>query len=150
MQKLSAKPKNVPRDASLVPCSTSKSLNRDQRLSVTRRRLTDNNSEENRSQHGGSSDLRVQNVVHVLNIRGEPLMPTTQQKASKLLKSKKASVTKRTPFIIQLNYATGENKQEITLGIDSGYRNIGFSAVTNKKVLPSLKAKYEIDCRTQC
>jgi len=36
----------------------------------TCRRLTDNNPEENRSRHGGSSDLRVQNVVHVLNMRG--------------------------------------------------------------------------------
>jgi len=90
-----------------------------------------NGPEEQHSPHRGSSDLRVQNDrVYVLNIRGEPLMPTTQQKANKLLKQDKAKVVRREPFTIQLKYATGENKQDIVLGVDAGYLHIGYSAIT--------------------
>ncbi len=101
--------------------------------SVTDAKSLYNNSEEDNSRHTGSSDLRVLNVVYVLNKRGEPLMPTTQQKSRKLLKQNKAKVVKRMPFTIQLKYATGETKQPITLGIDSGYKYVGFSGVTDKK-----------------
>ncbi len=85
-----------------------------------------NNPEEH--QHSGKSvqDLRVP----VLNMRGEPLMPTTPRKARKLLEAGKAKVVSRTPFTIQLLYPTGEAKQDITLGIDAGYSKIGYSAVT--------------------
>jgi len=73
--------------------------------------------------------------VPVLNMRGEPLMPTTPRKARVLLKQGKAKVVSRTPFVIQLLYPTGENKQDITLGIDAGYSVIGYSAVTAKREL---------------
>jgi len=62
-------------------------------------------------------------------------MPTTSQRARKLLKENKAKVIKRNPFTIQLLYATGESKQDISLNIDSGYLNIGFSVMTNKEEL---------------
>jgi len=75
--------------------------------------------------------------VCVLNMRGQPLMPTTSRKAKKLVKQRKAKVVQRLPFIIQLQYATGETKQEITLGIDAGYLVIGFSAITEKQELIS-------------
>ena len=58
-QKLSVKLKNTPRDTSLVSCSVSSVLNKDQTLSVQDIVLADNISEENHSQHRGSSDLRV-------------------------------------------------------------------------------------------
>ena len=73
--------------------------------------------------------------VFVLNQKGKPLMPTRPQKARKLIEKGKAKVVRRTPFTIQLNYPTGENKQEITIGIDAGYSQVGFSAVTEKKEL---------------
>jgi len=95
-----------------------------------------NNPEEHHSQHRGSSDLRVQNnVVYVVNMRGEPLMPTTQRKANKILKESKAKVVRREPFTIQLKYATGENRQDIILGIDAGYSHIGYSAITANREL---------------
>ena len=47
-------------------------------------------------------------------------MPTTQRKARILLKEKKAKIVKYNPFTIQLNYPTGENKQEVNIGIDTG------------------------------
>ena len=78
-------------------------------------------------------DLRVP----VISMRNEPLMPTTAGKARRLLKEGKAMVISTSPFTIQLHYATGETKQPVTLGIDSGFRYIGFSAVTEKRELIS-------------
>ena len=40
--------------------------------------------------------------VHVLNMRGEPLMPCSPVKARKLLQANKAVVKHREPFTIQL------------------------------------------------
>ena len=73
--------------------------------------------------------------VYVINQRREPLMPTTPSKARKLLKEQKAKVLKRTPFTIQLTYATGETKQSIALGIDAGSKTIGLSATTEEEEL---------------
>lgn len=75
--------------------------------------------------------------VYVLNKRGEPLMPTYPRKARILLKEGKAKVVQRTPFTIQLNYATGECKQDITLGIDAGSKTIGVSATMEDEELYS-------------
>jgi len=59
-------------------------------------------------------------------------MPTTQNKGKKLLHEGKAKVVQRCPFTIQLNYATGETRQPIKLGVDIGYTKLGFSAKTDK------------------
>ncbi|MHA1285864.1 MAG: RNA-guided endonuclease IscB [Candidatus Thorarchaeota archaeon] len=137
MQKLVGRDTCTPMDVSLVRSSVAMSLNREETLGEHGLKTLSNNSEENRSQHGGSSDLRVQNIVYVLNMRGKPLMPTSQQKANKLLRNNKAKVVKRKPFTIQLKYASGEAKQSITLGVDSGYKSVGFSAVSDKQELVS-------------
>lgn len=62
-------------------------------------------------------------------------MPTTPHKARLLLRNSKAKVKIRTPFTIQLLYATGEAKQNITLGIDAGSKYVGLSATTEKQEL---------------
>ena len=62
-------------------------------------------------------------------------MPCSAAKARILLKEKKAKVKRRTPFTIQLTIATGETKQPVTLGVDSGYRHVGLSASTEKAEL---------------
>jgi len=128
---------NSPTDISLICSTEALTLNSSKGVKGSEQSLKTcfNNSEANQSQHGGSSGLRVQNIVYVLNIRGKPLMPTTPQKANKLLKKGETKVVKRKPFTIQLNKATGEEKQKITLGIDIGYQNIGLSATTKKKEL---------------
>ena len=79
--------------------------------------------------------------VYVLNKKGSPLMPTTPARARHLLAAGKAEVKKRTPFTIQLKYATGEAKQEIVLGVDAGSRTIGLSASTEKKELFAAEVK---------
>lgn len=134
MQQLQGELKNTPMNVKsfLVHGSVNCQLNKEETLSVGGKVLPCNNPEGIHSQHRGSSDLRVQNIVYVFNKRGCSLMPTTQRRANVLLKEKKARVVKRIPFTIQLNYATGENKQDITLGIDIGYKNIGFSCVSDK------------------
>lgn len=77
----------------------------------------------------------MDNFVYVLNQRGKALMPCSPAKGKTLLKEGKAKVISRSPFTIQLTIATGETKQNITLGIDSGYLHIGLSAITEKKEL---------------
>jgi len=72
-------------------------------------------------------------------------MPTTPSKARKLLKQGKAKVVKREPFTIQLLYATGETKQDITLGIDAGSKFIGVSATTEKQELFSAEVELRND-----
>ena len=73
--------------------------------------------------------------VFVKNMRGEPLMPCTQRKARLLLKAGKARICKYHPFTIQLDYATGETKQDCTVGIDTGSKNIGIAVRSEDKVL---------------
>jgi N6-L-threonylcarbamoyladenine synthase len=72
-------------------------------------------------------------------------MPTTPCKARKLLKQGKAKVVKREPFTIQLLYATGETKQDITLGVDAGSKIIGLSATTGKQELFSAEVELRND-----
>jgi hypothetical protein len=75
--------------------------------------------------------------AYVLNMRGQPLMPTTPRNARLLLKKGQARVVNRCPFIIQLQYATGETTQPIKLGTDLGYTKVGFSATTTRLELIS-------------
>ena len=83
--------------------------------------------------------------VFVINQRQEPLMPCSPRKARMLLKEGKAKVTKRMPFTIQLTIATGETKQEITIGIDAGSKTIGVSAATDKEELFSAEVELRND-----
>ena len=85
-------------------------------------------------QRTGETNLRVSSV-YVLNLRGEPLMPTTPRNAKIWLRSGKAKVVQTTPFTIQLLDATGENKQPVKLGVDTGSTNVGLSARSEKKEL---------------
>ena len=75
-------------------------------------------------------------MVYVINKNGQPLMPTENHaKVRVLLKSGKAKVVKKCPFIIQLLYDSTNHTQKVTLGVDSGSRHIGISATTKDKVL---------------
>ncbi|MHB1811657.1 MAG: RNA-guided endonuclease IscB [Thermoplasmataceae archaeon] len=49
------------------------------------------------------------------------------------------------PFTIQLLYATGETKQPVRLGTDSGYKYIGFSVITERRELISGEAVIRTD-----
>ncbi len=62
-------------------------------------------------------------------------MPTTPRKVRILLKEGKAKIVARRPFTIQLLYGCRGYTQPVTLGIDAGYKTIGYSAVTEKEEL---------------
>ena len=75
-------------------------------------------------------------MVYVLNINGDPLMPTERHgKVKHLLKAGKAVVVKRSPFTIKLTYEVDNHTQDITLGVDAGSKIIGISASTETKEL---------------
>ncbi|MEM3829706.1 MAG: RNA-guided endonuclease IscB, partial [Conexivisphaerales archaeon] len=90
-------------------------------------------------------EARLKIYVYVLNKYGNPLMPTSPAKARRLLKTGKAKVVRRTPFTIQLIYGSSGYKQDITLGVDSGYKTIGLSAVTDKQELFASEIKLRTD-----
>ena len=83
--------------------------------------------------------------VYVVNKNGKPLMPTSPAKARRLLKAGKAKVIKRTPFTIQLIYGSSGYKQDIKLGVDTGYKHIGLSAISDTKELFSSEIKLRTD-----
>ena len=84
-------------------------------------------------------------LVYVININGQPLMPTERcGKVRRLLNANKAKVIKRCPFTIQLLYETTNEVHNITLGVDSGSKHIGLSATTANKVL----FEAEVELRT--
>ena len=75
-------------------------------------------------------------MVYVLDIDGQPLMPTTRHgKVRRLLNSHLAKVVKRCPFTIQLLYQTTKETQPVSLGVDAGSKHIGLAATTDKKVV---------------
>jgi hypothetical protein len=65
-------------------------------------------------------------------MRGKPLMACGTIKAKRLLKSGKAKIVRRVPFTIKLTVATGEAKQPLTHGLDTGSSVVG-SAVSDGK-----------------
>lgn len=84
-------------------------------------------------------------LIYVINKHGKPLMPCKERKARILLKQNKAKVINRTPFTIQLIYGSSGYKQEIILGMDTGSKHIGISAVTDKKELYTAEIKLRTD-----
>ena len=85
-------------------------------------------------------------MVYVLNLDGQPLMPTNRHgKVKHLLREGKARVVKRCPFTIQLLYESTNHKQEITLGVDAGSKIIGLSATTKKKELYASEVELRTD-----
>jgi len=132
-QKLHIKLKNAPADTPQVRCSASLSLNspagRDSAADIV---LVRNNAEVDLLQNtGGLKDI----YVFTLNNEGLPLMPCSKAKARKLVKTGKARVVSLNPFTIKLTFECENKTQPVTLGIDTGFKNIGFSAVTEKKEL---------------
>ena len=75
-------------------------------------------------------------MVYVLDIDGQPLMPTARHgKLRRLLNNHLAKVVKRCPFTIQLLYQSTKEIQPVSLGVDAGSKHIGLAATTEQKVL---------------
>ena len=72
-------------------------------------------------------------MVYVLDINGQPLMPTDRYgKVKHLLRQGKAVVVKRCPFTIRLLYDTTAYTPKLTLGVDTGSGTLG-TAVSDEK-----------------
>lgn len=132
MQKFTVKFKNEPVVTSLDHCSSSSVLNKEETPSVQGKVRAVNNLEVNQRRKVEHSIL-----VFVLSKKGVPLMSCTPGKARQLLNQNKVKVVKRLPFTIQFLYGSSGYKQSISLGIDSGAKFVGFSAVTESKELIS-------------
>jgi len=131
MQKLDVKPKNVPTDTPQVCSSTTCLLNREDTLSVGKKLLASNNPDVDNS----SVQEVLKTYVYVLSKDGSPLMPCSNAKARKLLKSQRATIVRHRPFTIQLAFECENKTQEVVLGVDPGYKNIGLSARTESREL---------------
>jgi hypothetical protein len=76
--------------------------------------------------------------IFVQDINGNPLMPTyDQNKCFGMVRHGKAIIVSRNPLTIKLTYESLKHKQDIDLGLDSGSKFIGFSAVSKKYELIS-------------
>ncbi len=84
-------------------------------------------------------------LVYVLSKDGKPLMPCKAAKTRKLLKQGRAKVVKRTPFTIQLNFDCENQVQPVKLGVDTGYKRVGLSAVSDSKELFSSEVELRTD-----
>jgi len=145
MQTLQRELKNVPMDTSLVCSSTSRALNREETLSAHGKVLICNNPEVNLQV--ADPERKVIKTVFVRSINNEPLMPCTPTKARRMLKKGEAYVVKRIPFTIKLNFECENKVQDINLGIDSGYKYVGFSAITEKEEL--ISGTLNLDLKTK-
>ena len=75
-------------------------------------------------------------MIYVLNSKGEPLMPTVRHgRVRHLLRDNKAIIVNYHPFTIQLTKERSNEIQEVALGIDTGYENVGLSATTKDNIL---------------
>jgi len=77
--------------------------------------------------------------VYVQDKNGKPLDPTNPARARKLLAKNRAKVVQRKPFTIKILDRKKENSytKDVTLGIDAGYKKVGFSAVNEDEELIS-------------
>lgn len=89
------------------------------------------------------SKKEVSRIVYVLNNDGHPLMSCSAARARHLLKANEAIVVGQEPFTIRLIVGIKNPVvQKVVLGLDTGAKNIGVSAVSQNRVL--YQAKIEL------
>ena len=71
-------------------------------------------------------------MVFVVSNIGKQLMPTTEYRARKLLKSGRAQIYKHRPFTIMITDREDGETQPIEYKCDTGYQNIGISICSEK------------------
>ena len=83
-------------------------------------------------------------MVYILDINGKPLMPTSRHgKVRHMLENGEAIVVNTIrPFTIQLTYRTDNHiPQDVTLKLDTGSLNLGFTVLTKYRELIAGEAK---------
>jgi hypothetical protein len=75
-------------------------------------------------------------LVPVVDKNNNPLMPCSEKRARRLLENGEAvSKWKNQIFYIQLVKSTGNNLQDVTIGIDPGSKREGFTVTTDSRVI---------------
>jgi hypothetical protein len=128
VQPLQLEFKNVPTDTSLVCSSTSSPLNSLETNSEVSIVLDCNNPEV--TQQSNRTECKTTKSVFVVSKSGKPLMPCKPRKARHMLKKGEAHVVSLNPFTIKLNFECTESVQACTLGIDTGFKFVGWSTVS--------------------
>lgn len=87
--------------------------------------------------------------VYVLDMNGQPLMPTQRfGKVRRLLRDRKAKVVRSCPFTIRLLYEPKTKiVQEVVLGVDTGSKHVGVACVGNDKVLYQAQVELRDDIK---
>ncbi|MCL6089480.1 MAG: RNA-guided endonuclease IscB [Candidatus Thermoplasmatota archaeon] len=146
-QKLDRRNTYTPADAPQVRSNCGHALNNPETDSVHDLKTPSNNPDVDTLQPAGGHKADM--PVFILNDDGKPLMPCKPAKARHLLRERKAKMFSTNPFTIQLLWHCEENVEPVTLGIDAGYKHIGFSAVTEKAELISGEAIIRTDIPKQ-
>ncbi|GAC1408359.1 MAG: hypothetical protein NVSMB49_28530 [Ktedonobacteraceae bacterium] len=77
-----------------------------------------------------------QSIIYIVASSGKPLMPTKRRnKVWYWLRKGLAKVISREPFTIQLRFETAEYTQPVTVGVDTGSKDVGIAATTNGEVV---------------
>lgn len=71
--------------------------------------------------------------VCVITSEGKPLMPTSEYRARRLLKSGKAVIFRHRPFTVMLTRTVSESVQPVEYCCDTGYRHIGVSVKSGRR-----------------
>jgi hypothetical protein len=98
------------------------------------------NQQFNRAEHNATKS------VFVLSKSGKPLMPCKPRKARHMLKKGEAHVINLNPFTIKLNFDCEDFTQSCTLGIDTGFKFVGWSAIN--KTEETLRGELTLDRKT--
>ena len=85
-----------------------------------------------------SKEKLHQDYVYVVGNDGNPLMPTKKFGMVRwMLKTGKATVLRRQPFTIRLNYESTHYVQHVSVSMDTGYAHMAVSASTETAELYS-------------
>ena len=102
--------------------------------------IPDKAKEEIKKRQKAERKKRIRNNyrVPVLNPDGTPAMPTTNRRANKWIKEKKAKIVKNKLGIFQVQLikeASGRNKQDIVITIDPGSAFTGIGVISKNSIL---------------
>lgn len=90
-------------------------------------------------------------VVYVLDVNGNPMMPTSRfGKVRRLLKSNQAKVIRRNPFTIKFLCETKTHViQDCTLGVDTGSTYVGAAVYSEGKILYTSQVEIRNDIKSK-
>ena len=93
-----------------------------------------------------SKEKSHQDYVYVVGNDDKPLMPTKKFGMVRwMLKTRKATVLRRQPFTIRLNYESTHYVQPVSVGMDTGYTHMAVSASTETAELYSSQTELRTD-----